>query len=45
MKGLWSMVVAALLLAGAGCSTERHDMAHGGTSGGARPVLYDSLGS
>jgi hypothetical protein len=45
MKRLWSIVVAMLLLAGAGCSTERHDMAHGGTGGGARPVLYDSLGS
>jgi len=46
MKRWWSIAVPVLLLVVAGCTGQRHDMAHGGApSGGERAVLYDSLGS
>lgn len=45
MKSRSWIAAASLLVALAGCSTDGHHMSHGGTDGGGRPVLYDSLGT
>jgi len=45
MKTWGRTIVPALLIGLAACSTQRHDMSHGGAAATDRPVLYDSLGS
>jgi tetratricopeptide (TPR) repeat protein len=45
MKAIGWILAPALLAGLAACSTQRHDMAHGGAPTAGRPVLYDSLGS
>ncbi len=45
MKAWRRILVPTLLIGLAACSTQRHDMTHGGAAATDRPALYDSLGS